>query len=249
MKQKYPTVYSLYWNNINSTILDSQKNVYKKFGIELIQDLADMKPHDIWMDEIIHSLPDDEIAVFSDVDAFPLSRVAYERAVAVARNGGVFGLAQTANHVTDKSFIYAGPMFFAISLKTYAQLGRPSFKCTDRADAAQELSYAALMYGVDLHLAYPTTVMQPKWPLANKGVFGLGTFYDNQFFHLFESRNQTSVELFKAVVDDVLCEHPLDFSNYLTILNKLNVPLAIKQRSLSRLKHNLIGFLNKLNKK
>ncbi|MGJ8587447.1 MAG: hypothetical protein ACSHXW_04780 [Yoonia sp.] len=211
-----PTVLSPYWSNIDKSILRSQKSVFDKLKIPLKQIATDGESHGDWMDRVAKN-PEEEIIVFADIDAFPLNRDAYELAVKTAEIGGIFGLAQIANHI-DPLGIYAGPMFLAFSKETYLRLGQPSLCHSDRHDPAQLLSISAKEFGVPLTLFYPRNVLIPKWALSDVGVFGIGTFYgENDFFHLFESRTASNILLFNAVSEDVVAGQ-LNFTRYLLMI-------------------------------
>lgn len=213
-------VYSLYWKNIDLEILLIQKKVFDFLKIPLNQILADKVPHGIWMDDIVKSAQDNDTLVFVDIDAFPLTKLAFDEAIISAENGEIFGLAQSANHVESKGIIYAGPMFLAFKKKTWLDLNRPSLNSTYNYDAAQYLTVCANEKNIPVNIIYPNACIKPKWALANKGVFGIGTFYANNFFHLFESREMVYKELLKIVSDDVVNRMPLDFEKYLQVMRK-----------------------------
>jgi hypothetical protein len=209
---------SMHWNNIDPAIIDGQRRVFESLGLPLRQVNADRVRHGPWMNSVLEDLGAGDTVLIFDIDAFPLNSAIVERALAVADAGGVFGLAQTANHRPTRDQIYAGPMCLAVSIATWQALGRPDMKSSDRLDAGQALSVAAMAAGRPIELLYPTNCISPRWPLANRGVFGIGTFYgDNEVFHLFESREQRNLELFQAVVDDVVAQAPLRFGRYLEI--------------------------------
>ena len=211
-------VRSLFWNNVSREIVEAQKSVYDKLRIKLHQDNLDQANHGAWMDAVVAKSNDDDIVIFSDIDAFPLSKEAFDHAINCALNGAVFGLAQTANHTSNARMVYAGPMFLAFKKSTWKKAGSPSFLPNSSCDAAQALSVNAVQNGIKVNLLLPTACLEPKWPLANLGLFGLGTFYENQFFHLFESRSSKSIELFKAVADDVVFGRSLQYGDYLGII-------------------------------
>lgn len=217
-----PAVYSMHWNNISKLILESQKAVFEALGVQLIQDNADKTSHGKWMNEVVERHQPDDVVVFCDIDAFPLSRAAYERAVASARRGAVFGLAQFSNH-KDTQDLYAGPMFMAFKKSTWEQLGRPSLERSKAFDAAEALSVQARKTGSGLDLVRPTSCLIPKWALADQGIFGIGTFYGEcEFFHLFESRLPAHEQLFQMVAADVIAGRKLDFSAYLRWTHSLD---------------------------
>ena len=210
-----PTVHSLHWDNISDSILSAQKAVFDKLGIPVIQHLVDQKDHGEWMTEVVLEASDDEVIVFCDIDAFPLNRAAYEDAVASARAGEIFGLAQFSAHVVNKN-LYAGPMFLTFQRKTWVALGSPDLRGSAQSDAAAILSIKARENGVPLRLIRPMCCIKSKWPLGSEGVFGIGTFYGSlDFFHLFESRYGSSVKLMKLVSMDVANGNALNFSSYL----------------------------------
>lgn len=216
-----PTVHSFYRSNIPDVILSGQRAVFDHLGIELRQHHDDKVSHGQWMQRLFETV-DDEIIVVADIDAFPLSRTAFQKICEVARNGGLAGLAQVANH-KDPDRIYAGPMFLAVSRATYTQLGAPGLERTPESDVAQLLTDAAAARGVPVHLIYPSGSVQPKWALSDKGMFGIGTFYgEMEFFHLFQSRKRSSVTLFEAVSRDVIAGQ-FRFADYLRIMSKRSI--------------------------
>lgn len=214
-----PTVHTFYRSNIAPEMVEAQSNVFQHLGIPLKQWLDDTTTHCEWIDQILRSESEDDLAVIADIDAIPLNRNGFQSMVDMAASGALVGLAQVANH-KDPNRLYAGPMFMAISRRVFRELGAPSSCRTDQADVAQSLTDAAEANGIDVRLIYPRFAIQPRWPLAKEGLFGVGTFYGEQdFFHLFESRKSDALELFCAVSDGVIAgEH--DFGRYLSILGQ-----------------------------
>lgn len=218
MHDRYqPNVYAMYWDNIPDVILRGQKSVYDFLSIPLIQENANKISHGVWMNSVIDRHVSDDVIIFSDIDAFPLKSDAYERAVACAQRGGVFGLAQFSNH--KKNFeLYAGPMFMAFKKSTWEKLGSPQLKSSPANDAAEVISVLARQQQIELVLEMPSSCLIPKWSLAEHGVFGIGTFYGAcDFFHLFESRRPSYERLFASVVSDIVSAKKLNFKNYLEI--------------------------------
>lgn len=218
-KKSVPAVHSMYWNNISKSIRDGQKSVFEFLDIELIQENADQQSHGVWMNDVIERHAADDIIIFCDIDAFPLTKDAYLDAVRVAQEGEIFGLAQFSNHKEGQD-LYAGPMFMAFRKRTWEDLGRSNLKSDKHYDAAEVLSVHAKGQGVDIRLVMPSSCLEPKWALAEHGVFGIGTFYGRcEFFHLFESRQISHETLFAAVVGDVIAGRPLNFRHYLEIIH------------------------------
>ncbi len=210
-----PTVHTMYWDNIPSVILQKQREVFAALDVPLQQESAHRIPHGTWMNGVVERMDSDDIVIFCDIDAFPLKRSAYDMAVAHAERGAIFGLSQFSNH-KKTTHTYAGPMFMAFRKRVWEQLGRPDLKSSSAYDAAEGMSALARERGVPLVLHKPTSTLISKFALGNEGVFGIGTFYgDNDFFHLFESREPAYEQLLVAVADDAIAQRPLQFAQYL----------------------------------
>lgn len=213
---KNAKIYSAYWDNIDPVVLEAQKNVFQHFDLNLLQINTKGEPHGQWMTRIARSIPDDEIVIFCDIDAFPLNGALLPRAIEAAIEGRIFGMAQVANHL-DPCFLYAAPSFLSFSKQTYKLLGEPSLCHTEMLDPAQLLTQVAIDRSTKIEMLYPRSVIIPKWPLADIGVFGIGTFYgENDLFHLFESRFSLNIKILEAVSKDVV-NSKLNFAKYLEI--------------------------------
>lgn len=211
-------VYSFYKGNIPPSLVEGQKAVFDHLGISLVQQRDDRMSHGKWLDRTFSTVTDD-IIIVADIDAFPLRRSAFDALVASAEKGAVCGLAQIANHRASRRQ-YAGPMFMAVRRDVFRNLGAVSLCSSREFDAAQSLSEAVREQDVPVDLIAPRFAMQPKWPLGEEGIFGIGTFYgDLDFFHLFESRKRRSVKLFDAVARDCVAGK-LDFGHYIEILSR-----------------------------
>ena len=236
-----PIVHSLYWGNISTKIVNTQKKVFDHLGIELKQQLLHRQNHGQWMNSIVDKSASEDIIIFCDIDAFPLSRSSFEEAVQFAEEGFIYGLAQVANHLKNSLHIYAGPMFLCFKKTTWIAAGSPCLKGSEQYDAGQNLTLEAEKKGIKIKLIYPTTTISPKWPLANNGVFGIGTFYEQKFFHLFESRSDKNAELLKMVGEDICLGKNLDFKSYLEFIRssspkpKKSLKLHAKARTVLRL--------------
>jgi len=209
-------ILSLYWNNIDPSIPKNQKEVFEHLGFSVEQHKKDGMKHGLWMDDEVRKLNDYEIIIFCDIDAFPLNRKAVLDAIEIAENGKIFGLAQVANHI-NPSQVYAGPMFVAFSKSTWLKCGSPSLLESSTQDVGQSLTIAAQKNNIPVEIKYPTACIKPMWPLSSFGVFGIGTFFELDFFHLFESRNDSNIKLFNRVAKDVLQSSHLCFDDYLNI--------------------------------
>lgn len=209
-----PVAHSFYRSNIPKELLRAQRNVFAHFNIPLKQWHCDSMSHAAWMEWLLAQPGDSQPMVICDIDAFPLDRGAYDRLVARASDGVLIGLAQVANH-KDPSRIYAGPMFIAMPPTLYSRLGAPSLEKSAKADVAQVLTDRSEAEKLPVERIPPSFAICPKWALSDQGVFGIGTFYgDMEFFHLFQSRKRSFVELFCAVAEGTIAgQH--DYQKYL----------------------------------
>lgn len=215
-------VHSMYWDNISLAIRESQHGVFAALGIPLIQENANLMPHGEWMAHVLARYDSDDVVVFCDIDAFPLTVDAYRKAIASAQQGDLFGLAQFSNHKRGQH-LYAGPMFMAVRKSVWEGLGSPRLASDKRYDAAEGLSAVARQAGIQVQMVMPSACLIPKWPLANKGVFGIGTFYGEcEFFHLFESRRAAYEPLLLNVAQDVINGRKPDFARYLELTSRVN---------------------------
>lgn len=218
---RLPAVHSFYKSNIHPDIVSSQKKVFDHLGIDLIQHLDDTLNHSEWLNKIFNE--DREITVVCDIDAFPLTRHSYCKFIDAVREGSVVGLEQVANHL-NPNITYAGPMFLGCKSEVFRALGSPTLMHNSKYDVAQNLSVAAEDNGVMVEKIPPEFAIAPKWPLSDRGIFGIGTFYGRlDFFHLFESRNKSSIELFNKVSDSVV-KNRHDFAAYISTVNTAPKP-------------------------
>jgi hypothetical protein len=206
------TVCSMHWSNADRRIVDLQKRVFGAFGIIVRQYDKTDTPHGVWMNEIMTHAKRDEVILFCDIDAIPLNEAVVASAIATARSGGIFGCAQAANHLADSNYIYAGPMFLALSKQTWISAGCPNFDAHISQEVAMGLSRSAESRNISIQLLYPNVVCVPKWRLGEKGVFGIGTFYECNVFHLFEARSGSIyVDVFSYVANTVLTRGKIDY--------------------------------------
>jgi len=233
------SVISPYNDKIDPRIVAAQARVFAHLWVPLVQADLDLG-HGPWLDRAIAGCTGDVFCT-ADIDAFPLTRAAYDQAIAAARAGKLFGLAQTENR-NNPDEIYAAPMFLAISIQTWAALGRPSFARDANADVAQNLTRAALAAGVPVEMKYPTAAARTGWGLADKGMFGIGTFYgENDFFHLFQARVSPHAELFEMVAADVVGGGPLRFGRYARFMLEQDYDRSCRGRL-----RNLFGLKRKI---
>ena len=208
-------IVALYWDNIDPRVVEAQRAVFAHFGYEIDQRERTGLNHGDFLDAYMAELGPDDCALLTDIDCFPLNGEIVARAFAAAREGAIFGCAQSTNHI-DPDRLFVAPMFMAISRKTWDGLGRPSFRPDARNDVAQKLHDVARARGISIEMLYPWGAIVPKWRLGDVGLYGLGTFYQGGVFHLFESRWTPFAFLLFDVAEAVLADRPIDYSALMT---------------------------------
>lgn len=204
-------VRAMYWNNIAPRMVEGQAAALAALGCAFRQDEASGTPHHVWIEATLAALAADDVVLFLDIDCIPLDRAVVARAFAAAEAGRIVGLAQAANHL-DAGFIYAAPSFLALARATWDALGRPSFAADSRFDVGARLTASAEAAGVAVDLLWPSFTLVPRWPLATRGCYGIGTFYEGSVFHLFQSRHETAyAEAFDTVARAVAEGRPIDY--------------------------------------
>ncbi len=201
---------TFYTDNVDPRIPEMQKKVFEALGLEIMQiEPALWEGHggtiNRFMDELDMNMSGNEslVLVLWDIDCIPLNADIVHKAIAFADAGGIMGVAQKASHIPN-SIIYAGPAFLAFSMKTWHDLGSPTFACTERSDCAGELTHKAREKGIEVRLLYPSSVLDPLWELDGPVMFGKGTtFGQNDIYHAFYSRKDNK-DMFIEKCQEVL---------------------------------------------
>jgi hypothetical protein len=186
-------IITFYDKKIKPLVVDLQQKVFNKYGFTINQIMVEnWTTHGDAVDNYLKDINDpEEIIVLFDIDAIPLNKKIIPLAVEWAKNNvGLFGNAQVAPNLKPphNKFIFAAPSFLVFSLRTYNELGRPSFNVTNRSDCAAELSHIAKEKGLPINLLLPNHAEDIKFDLDGYHSFGHGTTYGNNTYHAFESR-------------------------------------------------------------
>lgn len=213
MQELSAAVYSVYMPNISKAVVDAQRSVVEKFlpkGWEFTQvKWTGNYSHPAAM-TICLAEAKKPVVIFLDIDCIPLNQNALELMAVRAELGMLVGAVQRANHIKNDAHLYVGPFCMALDLVTYEQLNSPTFYETERGDCGEELTYRWRERGKPVYFFWPNHVRQPLWELAHGHKFGLGTTYENMFYHEFCARNAGGefINLCQAVVakaeDEVL---------------------------------------------
>jgi hypothetical protein len=206
--KKSVEIFSLHWNNVDTRMITAHKAVMQHFEIPLVYHAINMD-HGQWMDQVM-SISDAEVIVFLEPDCIPINKVNFLDAIYYAIENDTFcGIAQASNHIEPKNHIYAAPGFFAITQSAYNRLNKPSFMCTNRGDAGEEVSWQAEELNENYRVILPTHYERsPReggvWNLGPLGHYGIGTVFSDTVYHLYQGRYNDNVELFKQRCNEVI---------------------------------------------
>ena len=200
---------SLYFPNSNRDFIAAAKSVHEKFDLPINYTEAAVR-HGSWMDHIMNTSTADVVG-FLDIDCVPIHKDAIKKLVNfVAKNKSIAGCAQATNHIAPMTHIFIAPCCFFIYRPLWEALGKPSFMETERSDVCEEVCYVAEQHGVRMKALYPTHFeKEPQegvWRLHNYGLYGVGTTFAGDFYHLYQSRFQENVDMFIQRCKDIVEE-------------------------------------------
>lgn len=183
-------IFTVYNEKITPEIIELQKKVFNIFKLDINQiKIKDWVSHGNSIDNILINFtnPKDIIVLF-DIDSIPLNPDIVPKSIKWCQeNVGIISVAQRAVKLKNP-IIHGGPSFMVFSIETYNKLGRPSFETNSRSDCGAEMTYEARNKGVEVRLMYPTYVDREDFILDGIIKFGMGTNYENNVYHAFESR-------------------------------------------------------------
>ena len=202
------SVYSVYFKNIGQSVLDYQRKCVEFFLPEgwtfkqvlnsekdVFEDGKLVYPHAAMLRECVETAENDAI-IFLDIDCIPVNKLAFPMLAMGAKDGILTGAIQRANHIQNDEHLYVGPFCMSFSRQKYFEFGAPTFNATARGDIGEELTYR--WHERDGMVAYfwPSQVEKPLWKLFNDVDFGLGTTYENLFYHFFCIREEKAQSIF-----------------------------------------------------
>lgn len=196
----------LYWDNTNPKIVEYHQKVMNYFNIPVVYTNKNIH-HGIWIDEVLNT-SDADIIGFIDSDCIPLTPNAIIEAINRTAEGYLVGNAQVTNCIKAKHDLFCAPSFLAISKDYYKKIGSPSAVNNKRSDVAQEITRAAVEKEKRIKMYFPTSFQSVPvggiWRLSGYGSYGVGTIFDEKFYHLFQARFQKNVDLFINTCECVL---------------------------------------------
>lgn len=199
--------YSLYWNNVDTKMLEAHSKVMDFFEIPMNYHNFDRMNHGEWLQEVLRRTEAD-VTVIIEPDCIPLNKNFLEYIKYSYLNGSFVGIAQSSNHLEPKTHIYAGTGFYCMSKNAYSLLGQPSFKESHRGDTSEEVCYKAEEIGLRYRSLMPTYFekepVEGIWPLSSVGYYGIGTVYANSIYHLFQARYAQNIKMFINRCEQIL---------------------------------------------
>ena len=204
-------IYTLAWPDTDPRMIQAHTDVCKHLGVEVNYHIQKL-PHGAWMNHIMDSSKAD-IVGFLDIDCIPLNKRVVDDAVEYcAENKTFVGIAQASNHIPPKSHIFAAPAFFFMWRETWEKLGKPTFSETPNSDVAENVSYSAEMADMRYKTLYPMFYFKDAdegaWHLHTYGKYGIGTYFEEGVFHLYQARMNNNVELFLGVAKNIMNDQP-----------------------------------------
>jgi len=200
------TFNSLRWTDNNPRVIEYQKKVMDHFGVDLNITNVNIL-HGKWIDRTLQT-SDSDIFIFMDSDCVPLTFEAITESIEYCKRGYLVGNAQVTNCIKAKHDIFCAPSFLVISKDFYNSIGRPSAVNNHRSDMAQEFTRAAVEKEKRLKMHFPTSFQSVPaggiWRLSGYGYYGIGTIYDEKFYHLYQTRFKQNVDLFVETCEFIL---------------------------------------------
>lgn len=216
-------VHSLHDYKIDDRIISCHKQMMSKHGIECNYTQEASPNHGEWMNVVMEKAKSD-IVIFLDIDCVPLDTKNFHDCIKHVQESKTFlGISQVSNHISPASHTYAAPAFFVIDRSCYKKMGSPSFKAYSSGDVGEYVSYVAESMKIPYTCLYPKFYHHaPKeglWRLGNYGYYGIGTIFDKDIFHLYQSRFSENIELFeevcKASIDEKIVQMAFQNSRYI----------------------------------
>jgi hypothetical protein len=200
-------IHSLYWDN-SECLLEHNKKVMDYFNIPVLYHHLNGAGHGDWIDWVMENSTADVVGIL-DIDCVPLNKEIVDFSIQYAyKNKSFIGLAQCANHIFPYSHICGAAVFYFINRQFWIDLGKPSFRETQRGDVSEEISYLAEERKIPYKALYPTYFerepIEGVWRLGNYGYFGIGTVFSNSVYHLYQGRYQQNIDLFAKRCQEIV---------------------------------------------
>jgi hypothetical protein len=207
-------IHSCFWENNDPIFYEYHKKIMNKFDINVQYHKKTINPGE-WMNNVINNCKE-EVLGFIDIDCVITNKkIINECQNYIIKCKSIIGIAQVSNHIKPQNHIFVGPGFFFINVDTWKKLGRPSFKARKnklknffrkKFDVAEGVCYKFEKYNIKYKAFYPSfyQLEADNYNLHNYGKYGIGTYYEEGIYHLFESRKPNNINCFKKKCIDIL---------------------------------------------
>jgi hypothetical protein len=198
-----PCIASIFMGNIDEKTVRLQQQVVNKFNTSHIAHypvLSQANPG-YTMDKLVDMLEKKghDAIMFLDIDCVPLNDSALEYFFKQAYAGKVIGDAQRSNHIQNDQHVFCAPHNVTFTVELYHKLGNPSFMPNYRGDVAEELTFKAREYKIDVEIVMPIRYdappvrmdweskdLPPYWDLADgMPKYGVGTTFGKDGVEMF----------------------------------------------------------------
>jgi hypothetical protein len=200
------SINTLCWTNSNPILKEYHSKVLSKFCYD-VEYTHENIPHGMWMNKILNSKKAD-VYLFLDVDCVPMYPWVIQDTLEYVERGYMVGNAQVTNCINAKHDLFCAPSFLMISNDYYESLGKPNCNNNARSDVAQELTRSAVASSKRIKMYFPSSFQGVGpggiWRLGPYGYYGLGTIFDESTFHMFNSRDNVSIEKFTSTCEKIL---------------------------------------------
>jgi hypothetical protein len=196
------TYHTFYTDNIPDYVVNTHKEICKKFNIQVNYHVEKFKPpyttgketgvypayaqHGEYMDDILKSSKDD-IVGFLDIDCLPTNKYTFKSVENYIKNTKTFcGNAQNISHTRLKNVIYAAASYLVIHRNFWKDCGEPSMRYRieedmTQIDTAMDLTIRANQMGANYQLLLPTGFdindENGNIQLGPYGIYGKGCHY------------------------------------------------------------------------
>jgi hypothetical protein len=176
------------------------------------------------MELFVNMVKEHDLFIFLDIDCVPLSDKVFPYMVEKASAGWLVGDAQRSNHIENGQHIFCAPHAMAFTREFYEKIGKPSFSPTYRGDVAEEITWKARDYTLQIEFFMPMRYdappirmewekdAEPYWKLA-EGMpnYGIGTTFGNEecgemFYHNYQIFHPGQQERFWKKCSEILGE-------------------------------------------
>lgn len=183
-------IYSFARTDLNKEILYYQKEVFRKFNLNITQLVGDCDQygHGEILNKIIQESPNDYIIIF-DIDCIPLTKSFYNILLSQIKGGTVLSGAKGCALHIDEHTAYVHPCFFGFKKSLYYECNSPDLRYDENADTGQNFTHQCRKLGKTLKFWNVTHSNDITWESPSLNLkFGHGTVFEYMIYHQYQIR-------------------------------------------------------------